>query len=388
MIRRDGNGRRPMTTQSGSSMVFALIVLFSILALAVAGLSTAASGLTLANNYKTGAQAMQAAESGIVHAVSVIDAYGVTTFPTDVVTPWTTLFGSSALTLPGTATVSYTVSPAGSPAVTNTNMWLTSVGQAEGESTRTIRARLALTGPFTCGAIDLPSSGISADFRGNSFEIDGNDYPLGSTTPDPSLPSTLGISTRTQTDATTVLDSLNQNQEARVDGTAVPNQVASVSTCSGPSADRIRNSIVPTMLAQPGVVTDPEGNGNRNNITGSLTLGSSSSPQITYFAGDTTIKGAGNVTGFGIMIVDGGLTIEGSLAFTGLIVVRGSTQITTVTGNATTYGAIWTTDLSLTVGGSAAVYYSSAALQLANSIPGNNQPVLPQKVAVVAWSQS
>lgn len=74
------------------------------------------------------------------------------------------------------------------------------------------------------------------------------------------------------------------------------------------------------------------------------------------------------------------------MSFTGLIIVDGTTQVTTVTGNATVYGAIWTTDLSLSVGGSAAVRYSSPALALANSIPGVTQQLLPQKVAVVAWS--
>jgi len=111
------------------------------------------------------------------------------------------------------------------------------------------------------------------------------------------------------------------------------------------------------------------------------------SPQITYYDGDTTIKATGNSSGSGILIVNGGLTIQGNLDFTGLIIVLGTTQITTVTGNATVYGAIWTTDLSLTVGGSAAVRYSSPSLALANSIPGLTQPLLPQRVQVLAWSQ-
>ena len=58
-----------MKSNRGSSMVFALLIMLGVLALGVAGLQAAASGLTLSNNYKTGVQAIQAAESGLVHAI-------------------------------------------------------------------------------------------------------------------------------------------------------------------------------------------------------------------------------------------------------------------------------------------------------------------------------
>jgi hypothetical protein len=122
-------------------------------------------------------------------------------------------------------------------------------------------------------------------------------------------------------------------------------------------------------------------------VTGNTTLGTVADPKITYYGGDTTIKATGNASGAGILIVNGSLTLQGSLDFTGLIIVLGATNITSVTGNASVYGAIWTTDLSLEVGGSAAVRYSSPALALANSIPGLTQNILPQKVQVLAWSQ-
>jgi hypothetical protein len=368
-------------------MVFALLVLLAILTLGIAGLSGASFGLTLANNYNTGIQATQAAESGIVHAVTNINGYGVRSFTTDI-TPtsnWNAIVGSSAMQMPGYSSISYTVTPMTNPAATSTNMWISALGQAPGQSSRALKARLGLTQPFTCGAIDLPNTGVSSNFTGNSFSIDGNDYALGGTSPIAGSTPTLGISTRNQTDATTVVNSLNNVQQDNVAGTSVPNQIASVGTCQGPSSDRIRNDIVPTILAQPSppVYTNPV---DRRNINGNVTLGTTSSPQITYFDGDTTIKANGNASGSGILIVSGSLTIQGNFDFTGLIIVDGTTQVTTVTGNATVYGAIWTTDLSLSVGGSAAVRYSSPSLALANSIPGVTQQLLPQKVAVVAWS--
>jgi hypothetical protein len=374
--------------EHGSSMVFVLLVLFAILTLGLAGLSSARFGLTLSNNYQTGAQAEQAAESGLIHTVHAINnTGGVTSFLTDVAntTSWNALMGTSALSMPGYSNIQYTVNYLSNPAPTAANIWISSIGQAPGSSQRTISERLGVLPPYSCGAIDLVNTGISASFQGTSFSVDGNDYAVGATTPTAGSTPTLGISTRTQTDANTVTSALNAGgQQADVTGTPVTGQVASVGPCTGVSDSRLTNRIVPTILSQPSppVVSLPGGN-----VNGNVTLGTVAAPQITYYSGDTTIKANGNASGSGIMIVNGALTIQGNLDFTGLVIVLGTTQITTVTGNADVYGALWTTDLSLSVGGSAAVRYSSQSLALANSIPGVQQPLLPQRITVLAWSQ-
>src|SRR5258705_9769111 len=69
-------------------------------------------------------------------------------------------------------------------------------------------------------------------------------------------------------------------------------------------------------------------------------------PQITYSTGSVIVKGAGNVEGSGIWIVDGDLEIQGTLDFAGLIIVRGKTLVSkdpgaSITGNATVYGSLW-----------------------------------------------
>ena len=371
--------------ERGSSMVFALLILVATLALGVAGLQAAASGLTLSNNYRAGVQALQAAEGGVIAAVGWYNANGGVTnsFATEIAGPWSSGYGTGTNTMSGNSNITWTTIPATSPwpAATSDNMWITATGSAVGQSRRVISAKLGKTGPFTCGAIDLPNTGLSANFQGDAFTVDGHDYAIGSNSPITGATPTLGISTRSQTDANAVISALNNRELDNVQGTTVPNQVPSIATCVGPSADRVRNVIVPNILGQPGVQPSTD-----NTINGNAQFGSVASPQVTYFNGNTEIKANGNASGAGIMIVNGGLTIQGSFSFTGLIIVTGTTQITSVTGNALVYGAIWTTDLNLSVGGSAAVRYSNAALQLANGIPTNTQPVLPQRIAVVAWS--
>jgi len=148
----------------------------------------------------------------------------------------------------------------------------------------------------------------------------------------------------------------------------------SVRLSNGFTSSQLDNVVVPAILAQPGVVNDPTLNGHD-------VFGTRLSPQITHFSTSVTING--NLSGFGILIVDQGLTMSGSSTFTGLIIVKGTTQLTATQGDTTILGALWTTDLQLTVGGSASVTYSSQALALVNAL--FSTPVLPQRVRVVAW---
>ncbi len=88
------------------------------------------------------------------------------------------------------------------------------------------------------------------------------------------------------------------------------------------------------------------------------------------------------------MIVEGDLTIQGTLQFKGLVLVRGRTNVvqdpseTDITGNVTVYGSLWTQDVNLVVGGSAIVDYSSNALQLANQVGGGG--TLPAALVVTS----
>jgi hypothetical protein len=161
------------------------------------------------------------------------------------------------------------------------------------------------------------------------------------------------------------------------------------SILTSPAAPSIAemNTIINDLLAMPGVVTDSSGQ-----INGNTTWGTPGAPQITHLnnSSGVTIKGNGNASGAGILIVDGDLTIQGSFDFQGLILVRGKTNVTNdpsltnVTGNATVYGSLWTQNVNLTVGGSAIVDYSSKALQYANAAAPTGALPAPVVVASLA----
>ena len=88
------------------------------------------------------------------------------------------------------------------------------------------------------------------------------------------------------------------------------------------------------------------------------------------------------------MIIEGDLTVQGTLQFKGLVLVRGRTNVlndpsdTDITGNLTLYGSLWTQDVNLRVGGSAIVDYSSNGLQLANQVGGGG--ALPEALVVTS----
>jgi hypothetical protein len=208
--------------------------------------------------------------------------------------------------------------------------------------------------------------------------------PPGGAAPPPPVP---GISTRNATNTSETVGSLSGVQLDNVLGLGFasgPPMVPSVSTSpAAPTAEQV-NDIAAVILAKAGVVTN-----NADNVNGNVTFGTVASPQITYFPGNSgvTIKGNGNASGAGILIIEGDLTIQGSFDFKGLVIVRGKTLVTAsdeteVTGNATVYGSIWTNDVNLNVGGSAIVYYSTQALQLANQVGGGG--ALPSPLTVVS----
>lgn len=358
--------------EHGAALVATILMLASLFGLTVAGLTAAASSVQISNHYRSGVQALLAAETGILHSAKTLDGMGIIRFDNEVVPYWSTLFGTATRSMPGHSSITYSVSATADAGNPLQRMALLSTGNSPRNARRQVRAHVTLDGAFSPGAIYLPGNSVSTTFNGNSFLVDGNDYNVGGGL-NPDGEDRPGIGVLNGGNVPTVSGALNGIQLDNVIGLG---GFPSVLRTAGPTTARITNEIAPGILAIPGVVTNPTLNG--NDIFGTL-----ASPQITHFTGDVTING--NVTGAGILIVDQGLRISGDMSFVGLIIVRGTTQITSVLGNATVLGSLWTTDLQLTVAGSAGVFYSSEALETMNAAFGGN--VLPQGVAVQAWRE-
>ena len=359
--------------ERGATLVATLLILSALFALTVAGLTAATSSLTVSGHYRHGVQALLAAETGVLHSAKTLDGIGVIRFDNEVVSAWSSLFGTAERAMPGHSAITYAVAAATDATNPLQRMTLTSTGRAPRGARRQVQAGLRLDGAFSPGAIFLPGNSVDTTFNGNAFLVDGNDYRLAGGL-NPNGENRPGIGVLNPGNVGAVESSLSGVQLDNVLGLGGS---PSVLPSNGPSSSRITDEIVPGILAQPGVVTNPT-------IHGADVFGTVASPQITHFTGNVTINGA--ATGAGILIVDQGLTISGNMSFVGLIIVRGTTEITSVLGNATVLGAIWTTDLQLTVAGSAGVFYSSEALQqVANLSFGGN--VLPQGVALLSWRE-
>jgi hypothetical protein len=207
-----------------------------------------------------------------------------------------------------------------------------------------------------------------------------------------------GIATRNDTNTQQTIGALGGAQLDNVEGLgfqAGPPPVPAIQTApSGASVGQL-NALIDSLLAQPHNVFNTTQINNSNNSTfAGCALGCELDPKISYFtANELKIRGNGNVEGYGVMIIDGDLTIQGTLDFYGLIIVRGETAINEdselgITGNATVYGSLWTANLNLVVGGSALVNYSSQALAFADQvIPDGGFPTPLNVLALVDCAQ-
>jgi len=380
---------RPIGDEKGIAMALCLFVLAMLSGLTVAALSMSRSDIVGSRNYQSGAQGLAAAEAGVVHAVRLINQVGVINLHNDVIQVWGGPAPFNPHPVDQKTAYSYSVAIADDPYHAPGNRaLLTSTATGSDDSIRIVKAFVIKSDIPNAppGAIYLATDNSSnATFNGNSFQINGNDvnYTDGLPGPASAVPA---IATRTEANASEARASLNAQQDNNVQGAGyVPGNPATPSiatTQQGPTATQIAQMIADLLAL-------PHDTYNQSNFSGNQTIGTPGTPKISYFnSASGATMGNGNVDGAGIMIVENSLTLNGNLDFKGLVLVRGSTNVTQVTGSATVWGALWTTDFNLTVGGHADVQYSSQALALANLSGGPGGGGLPAPVKIYSWSDS
>jgi hypothetical protein len=374
--------------ERGIALVVALFSLMTLSMMAATGLVAASSNLKATRNYRGATQVHFVAESGLSEALQVINGPGVVHLGNDVVNRWGSLWGTSARGFGPLGGFRYTVTPVATPGDSaNSGRLVASAAGPEG-TRRVVVANIVRSDvpSTTPGAIYLATDTTTdSTFNGNAFLVDGNDHNY-TGGPGPAAPVP-GISTRNDTNTQETIASLDDGQKDNVPGlgySSGPPIVPSVKTSPAAPTTAQIDQIITDLLARPGVVTF-----NQSNLNGNNTFGTPAAPQITYFSRSdgVTIKGNGSAIGAGILIVESDLTIQGNFEFTGLVIVRGGTNIkkdglTEAQGNATVYGSLWTNDVNFQIGGSALVAYSSQALALANNVGGGG--ALPAPVRVVS----
>lgn len=373
----------------GFALLAVCLALLVLLTLGAAATLHTTVDLRSTAHYDTGNRAFAAAEAGLLHAISTMNQTGVLRFDRDVAMRWDTLFGSAPRAIPSLPSLTYAVAVAADPAAPTTRGTITATGFAPLGARRTLLVTVQ-KGTFTGapGAIYLAADQVSSEFAGNAFDVDGNDHDVFGD-PVPGGPVKPGISTRNDAVNQDVTDSLSSGQQDNVKGLGFSTSplTPSVLPTGGPSVDDL-DRIVNHLLGLPGVSTTGSKSFNGNDTFGTL-----ANPRITHMTNaDVTLNG--NASGAGILIADGSLTIKGTLDFVGWIIVRGATVVsatsaddsTTVLGNATLLGSLWTGHLDIKVGGSAIVNYCDACMRLVDTMDGGNGTV-PRPMQVVAWQE-
>lgn len=364
--------------EAGMALVFALFGLGALVLAGAAALLAGSGNLVATRNYRGAEQVHFAAESGLTRALQAVNAVGVVHFRNEVVDNWGSFLGAGTQNFALNGFRYSVVALADGTDPGSRGAFRATATGPEGMRSTVValltRNALPSTAP---GAIylanDLPTD---AGFQGNAFLVDGNDHLLtGGPGPNAPVP---GIATRNQTNTAETIGSLGAAQKDNIIGQGfVAGNPPTPSVLTAPSAPTVGqlDEIVDTLKS----LANPANAINTASINGNVRYGTNAggvctNPQIWYTTSEEglKIKGNGNASGCGILIVEGNLTIQGTFDWIGLILVAGATSVepdweTGVTGNATVYGSLWTTDLNLNVGGSAVVNYSSEGLQFANN---------------------
>lgn len=355
----------------GIALIVVLLTMTLLLGLIGGALFFTQIDLSVTSNLKTGTQALYIAEAGLNHAITIIPPGGNFPIPPSGL-PLTGTFPPGSIT-------SYTVTAANDSEAdpnidANQTIILTAVGSGKDGASRSIKAYVGRAPVFIPpGGIYAPGAAIRTDFDGGNFLVSGNDTnPDGTAGPNPAVP---GISTSTDGVRDTITNSLVSGDHQ--------NQVVGLGIF--PSVQTSNVTLDPNQIAND-LLTYPHTTLEGGNYTGHSTFGTEAAPQITNIVGDISIEGS--ASGFGVLIVDGTLTLWGSMEFQGLIIARGPIEVGN-SANAEIRGAIMlkTATVSdsgdeLRIAGSASIYYSSQAIQMVKNLWG---PALPKKAILLSW---
>ena len=398
----------------GLALFMVIFMMAFFLIFVTGGLIFSQLELKKASNLKLAVQSLETADAGLQHALAVISLGSNFNTNLNCGTPPCTVVSQTSF--PSGSNFSYTVTgqndnPAdsgGATSDTNNTIILNSTAygpdntQMKQVQAYVKRSLLSYTPP---GALYFPASTATITLGGTSFFITGNDtgYDGFAASPPKEITGLAAINNTVRDGFKPALGASRYNLVRGLGYVAFVNP--SVTTITSDNVFDV-NQIALNFYNHPDAVKFLDGLQNTPTSCPSplptprpspdpCTLGSDSLPQITYVRRNTTdISIGGYVTGSGVLVTEGNVTIQDNFNFHGLVVSvdPGLTWGTVgqhnfiVKDNAKVFGELLLgpTDglQNFTMSGNAKIYYSSQAIAAVDSRWGT---LLPKPPRLFAW---
>jgi hypothetical protein len=216
-----------------------------------------------------------------------------------------------------------------------------------GSATRQVQVMVKKAAlPPTPGALNFPGNDANTSFTDDNFQVSGNDYTMAGGTG--TCASVYGVTTGTTTNETLVQSSLTSAQKDNVtgkkqvssgaangDNTIAPDSTLTQASITTFLKDAARNADISLYSPSPsGLSYNDIGSTSTctSNWASQSCWGTATKPKIVYIKGAadptsafTALTLNGNVTGYGVLIVeDGDLKVLGNFNWYGLVIVTGN----------------------------------------------------------------
>lgn len=416
----------------GLTLFMVLFVMAFFLLFVTGGLFFSQLNLKAASNLKLATQAVEVADAGLHHGLAVLPWVWDFDSQLNCGTPPCTLISQTSFApMTGfTYTVTTKNNPTESVATDDTDSIVLVTSQADGpSSTKKIveayvrRSVASFTPPaalYINAASSSPAIGSYYFDDDDSIKIKGNDTTpnnLTNQTDDTTglKPTIYGIATTSATVTTALTNEYTGSWLVRHDvvGTGSEPSIATVGDVldidtialnffnAAPAGNKFLNGLHIKKDQCPSQITQAPPNPIScvdYGSTADVTLGTNNSPQITYIKDDGTSGGDidldGNVTGYGVLILEGRATIRESFRFYGLVVHKRSTSshYFAAEENSWFYGGVLLGSFDegdgkgkkvrFRVEDFSRIFYSSEALAMVDANWGS---LLPKPPRVFAW---
>lgn len=376
--------RSTLRNENGLALFAVLLLLVMFLSLSAASIFTTALDLKSTTHYATGNQALHVAESGIIHALNVLNTRSIWDLGTQSTDnkwsdPTTGVF-DGVLTLPNNPNLRYFayITPDPDVNLSIEQGVITAIGTGLDNSGRVLQVAIRksdLSGALS--AIFLSNPNPNPTFNGDKFIVSGHDVDLLGNQTGYISPA---IATQDDAAAATTITAIG----AQTDQITGLGENPSVLPTGGPLPEDYQAIAEAIFLQDPAPFHNQVFNG-ATDLKG-INIGTSDEPWLTWVKGDCTLNGSGSPggvqMGYGFLYCEGSCKLNGSAEFTGWVMCRDGNEM--LNGNFTMTGMLWTGEIDTKFGGSMVANFSMAAIQ---TYASQAFAKFPRKMRVTTWQE-